>query len=98
MNGSWFGALEPTSYSFFSNPPGDHRVCVAFQSGLKQLFETAAAASLRAEQGNVHYLRVLGAKNGLLLKPVDPVEGPLLLESADLSTATSKKPQRADSA
>jgi hypothetical protein len=92
IDGSWVGALEHTSYSFFSIPPGDHRVCVAVQSRLKGRSVNAGAASLTAEAGNVYYLRVLVANNQLLLKPVDPAEGPLLIKSAALSGATPKKP------
>ena len=93
IDGSWVGAMERTSYSFFSVAPGDHRVCVAQQSRLKGRTETAGAASLTAEAGNVYYLRVFGINNKkLLLKPVDPAEGPLLLKSAALSTATPKNP------
>jgi hypothetical protein len=90
IDGSWVGASEHTSYSFFSIPPGDHRVCVAVQSRLKGRSENAGAASLTAEAGNVYYLRVLDANNQLLLKPVDPAEGPLLIKSAALSSATPK--------
>jgi hypothetical protein len=92
IDGSWVGALEHTSYAFFSIAPGDHRVCVAIQSRLKGRSETAGAASLTAAAGTVYYLRVLGANNTLLLKPVDPAEGPLLIKSAGLSTAAPKKP------
>jgi hypothetical protein len=92
IDGSWVGALEHTSYSYFSIPPGDHRVCVAIQSKLKGRSEIAGAASLTAEAGNVYYLRLGGVNNKLLLKPVDPAEGPLLIKSAALSTATPKKP------
>jgi hypothetical protein len=93
IDGSWVGAMERTSYSYFSIPPGDHRICVAQQSRLKGRSETAGAASLAAEAGNVYYLRVLPANNNkFLLKPVDPAEGPLLIKSAAFSTATPKKP------
>jgi hypothetical protein len=93
IDGSWVGAMERTSYSFFSVSPGDHRVCVARQSRLKGRSETAGAASLTAEAGNVYYLRVFGVNNkNLLLKPVDPAEGPLLLKSAALSTSMPKNP------
>ncbi len=92
IDGSWVGAMERTSYSFFSIPPGDHRVCVAQQSRLKGRSETAAAATLTTEAGNVYYLRVLPANNALIVKPVDAAEGPLLLKSAGLSTASPKKP------
>ena len=92
IDGSWAGALEHTSYSFFPIAPGDHRVCVAVQSSNRGRSEIAGAASLTAEPGNVYYLRLAGANNKLLLKPVDPAEGPLLIKSAALSTATPKKP------
>jgi hypothetical protein len=92
IDGSWVGALEHTSYSFFSIAPGDHRVCVELQSSLKRISEMAAAVSLTAEAGNLYYLHVLPGNNKLLLKPVDPAEGPLLVKSAAFSTATPKKP------
>jgi hypothetical protein len=92
IDGSWVGALEHTAYSYFSIAPGDHRVCVELQSSLKRISQMAAAVSLTAEAGNVYYLHVLPANNKLLLKPVDPAEGPLLIKSAALSTATPKKP------
>ena len=92
IDGSWVGAMERSSYSYFSIPPGDHQVCVAQQSRLKGRSETAAAASLTAEAGNVYYLRIRPANNALVLKPVDPAEGPLLIKSAAFSTATPKKP------
>ena len=84
--------MERTSYSYFSISPGDHRICVAQQSKLKGRSETAGAASLTAEAGNVYYLRVLPASNKFVLKPVDPAEGPLLIKSAAFSTATPKRP------
>jgi hypothetical protein len=92
IDGSWVGAMERTSYSFFSIQPGDHRICVAVQSSRKGRSEIAGAASLAAEAGNVYYLRVLSGNNNFILKPVDPSEGPLLLKSAGLSTSTPKKP------
>ncbi|MGA2811058.1 MAG: hypothetical protein ABSG16_06645 [Candidatus Acidiferrum sp.] len=92
IDGSWVGAMERTSYSYFSISPGDHRICVAQQSRLKGRSQTAGAASLTAEAGNVYYVRFLPAHNKFLLKPVDPAEGPLLIKSAAFSTATLKTP------
>jgi hypothetical protein len=92
IDGSWVGAMERTSYSYYSIAPGDHRLCVAQQSRLKGRSETAGAISLTAEAGNVYYVRVLPGYKKLRLKPVDPSEGPLLIKTAAFSTATLKKP------
>ena len=92
IDGAWVGAMEHSSYSYFSVAPGDHHICVARQSRLKGRSETAAAASLTAEAGNVYYFRVVPDKNTFFLKAVDPAEGPLLIKSEAYSNATLKKP------
>jgi hypothetical protein len=93
IDGTWAGAVLGPSYTFFTIPPGDHRVCVAYQSRLKGRFETAAAATVIAQAGNVYYFRVGSFHDSgtLALQLVDSAEGPLLIKSAALSTPTPKK-------
>jgi len=94
IDGTWAGAVLGPSYMFFTIPPGDHRVCVAYQSRLKGRSETAAATTVTAQAGNVYYFRVgsFHDSSTLALQLVDSAEGPLLIKSAALSTSTPKKP------
>jgi hypothetical protein len=91
IDGAWVGANRGHSYLFSSIEPGDHRVCAAYQSKIKKVAEKAAAASLTAEAGTVYYFQFFPRNNDLVLKPVDPAEGPLLLKSTALSTSEVKK-------
>jgi hypothetical protein len=91
IDGAWVGANRGHSYMFSSVAPGDHRVCVAYQSKIKKVAEMAAAATVTAEAGGVYYLVAFPENNGLKLRPADPAEGPLLLKSAALSTFQPKK-------
>src|ERR1700689_4167470 len=51
VDGTWVGANQGASYLSFAIGPGDHRVCIAYQSRLKGRSETAAALSLTTEVG-----------------------------------------------
>jgi hypothetical protein len=93
IDGAWVGANQGHSYLFFSIEPGDHRLCVAFQSSLKGRSETASAVTLTAEAGQVYYARAEpNGGDSLKLKLVDSAEGPLLLKAAAFSTSQPKKP------
>lgn len=94
IDAKWVGANESNSYLSFAIAPGDHRVCVAYQSRLKGRSETASAISLTAEAGKVYFFKagLFHNSSELKLEPVDSAEGPLLAKSAPFATSELKKP------
>lgn len=93
IDSDWVGANDGHAYSFSSVQPGDHHVCVAWQSKLKGRSETSAALTVAAKPGNVYYFLATLAYGGrLVLRPVDSAEGPLMIKSASFDTSEPKKP------
>jgi hypothetical protein len=95
VDGAWAGANQGKSYLYFPVDPGDHHLCAAYQ-GRSQW---NGAVSFNAEAGRSYYF-FIRAFNGVWLGPVDPAEGPLLVQAAPLSTskpkeATAKQPDSA---
>jgi len=92
IDSAWVGANDGHAYSFSSVQPGDHHVCVAYQSKLKGRSETSAALAVAAEPGNVYYFLATIVRGGqLVLKPVDSAEGPIMIKSAAFDTSEAKK-------
>jgi hypothetical protein len=51
LNGNWTGANHGESYLSFAVTPGEHHVCIDWQSSLKSRQNLSAAAELAAEAG-----------------------------------------------
>ena len=98
-DGTWVGANYGESYLSFSLAPGEHHVCVDWQSSLASRQQLSGAVELAAEAGKTYYLRTSilptglagGRHEGLWLKQVDAAEGMLLLSRAGQSTWKQKK-------
>jgi len=96
LDGVWVGANHGKSYFFFPVDPGDHHLCVRWQSSFKQLSQAAAALSLTAEAGKVYYVRATLEERhkrqpAVKLEAVDDAEGQLLVASSAFSIAHPKK-------
>lgn len=99
LDGAWIGANYGQSYLSFPLAPGEHHVCVDWQSSLASRQQLSGAADLTAEAGKTYYFRTLILPSGLTggpheelwLKQVDSAEGLLLLSKAGQSAWKEKK-------
>jgi hypothetical protein len=90
LNGNWMGANYGESYLSFDVAPGEHHVCVDWQSSLKSRQKLSGAAELTAESGKTYYFRaevVLtqateSHDERLSIKAVDAPEGMLLVSKS----------------
>jgi hypothetical protein len=57
VDGSWVGANQGSSYFFFTATPGEHHVCVNWQSVLGWRAKAFGMADFTAEAGKVYYFR-----------------------------------------
>ena len=90
LNGTWVGATRGNSYFVFSVGPGEHHLCVQWQS--RSLWREAAFASFTAETGKRYYFRArITHQVGLDLEKVDRDEGQFLVSSSALSIPHPKK-------
>jgi hypothetical protein len=95
VDGSWAGANQGSSYFFFPAEPGEHHVCVNWQSRLEWRSRAFAMANLTAEAGKIYYLRVRifpGHYDFTFdLDPVNDDEGKFLVASSAFSISHPKK-------
>ena len=96
VDGAWAGATHGHSYVSFSVDPGEHHMCVRWQSH-RGFSRMVSFAHLSAEPGKTYYFRAriynLGEVNPeyLDLDPIDPDEGQYLVGSSPLSVSHPKK-------
>ncbi len=86
IDGAWAGAVAGSSWQAFTVAPGEHHVCVNWESHWKVLAEQYAMANLEAEAGKTYYLQLTitgaqGAITSFNLVPVDVDEGKYLMAS-----------------
>ena len=99
VNGAWVGANYGQSYLSFPLVPGEHHICVDWQSSLESRQQLSGAAELTAEAGKTYYFRTWvlptgltgGPREELWFEQVDSAEGLLLLSKAGRSTWKEKK-------
>ncbi len=99
VDSGWAGALRANSYLFFSVPPGEHHLCVSWQSSLRRLSRLAAFAHFTGEPGKTYYFRArityangYGSANmNLDLEPVDSDEGQFLVATYRFSSSHPKQ-------
>ena len=99
LDGDWMGANKSNSYFFFAVNPGDHHLCMAWQSTHKRYSKQVALANFSAESGKTYYFTAriiehdegLGAWFTVDLGPVNSDEGQLLVASSAFSTSQPKK-------
>ncbi len=86
IDGAWAGAVAGSSWQAFTVAPGEHHVCVNWESHWEILSEKYAMANLSAEAGKTYYLQLTitgaqGAITSFNLVPVDVDEGKYLMAS-----------------
>lgn len=94
-DGSWVGADRGNSYLFFSVTPGEHHLCMNWQSRLSLRSHAFAMAGLTAEAGKAYYFRarVFPGENNYSfeLDRVDGDEGKFLVAASPYSVSHPKK-------
>jgi hypothetical protein len=98
LDGAWMGATHGKSYLFFQVDPGEHHLCIKWQSSLERFSKLASFARLTAEAGKTYYFRSRIAFSGqsaateyLDLDALDPDEGQYLVATSPLMTSQPKK-------
>lgn len=95
VDGTWAGAIRGNSYFFFDAAPGEHHLCMNWQSRLSSRADVFAMANLTAEAGKVYYLRVRvfpGEANfSFDLDLVNSDQGKYLVASSPYSVSRPKK-------
>lgn len=84
LDGAWVAALNRHSpYTTFSVTPGEHHLCVNWQSSLEYLAKATNLARLEVEAGKTYYFRIRKWESQtevfVDLNPVDSDQGKLLL-------------------
>lgn len=96
MDGRWVGASRGSSYLLVSGEPGDHHVCLNWQSSLQERSRAFAMMGFTAEAGKVYYIRarLFPGGNGDYSFDVDLTnsdEGKYLVASSPYSVSHPKK-------
>lgn len=99
LDGAWVGANYGQSYLSFSLTPGEHHVCVDWQSSLASRQQLSGAAELTAEAGKTYFFRTSilpksvagGRGEQLWFEQADAAEGQLLVSKAGQSAWKAKK-------
>lgn len=97
LDGAWMGATHGSSYLFFSVNPGEHHMCLRWQSHLEMISRLVSFARLTAESDKTYYFRARAISSSspptlyLDLDPIDPDEGQYLVASSPLSASQAKK-------
>ncbi len=95
VDGAWIGANQGNSYLFFATAPGEHHLCVNWQSRLSERARSFAMANFTAEAGKVYYFRIrLFPGQGDFAFDLDPVnsdQGKYLVASSVYSVSHPKK-------
>jgi hypothetical protein len=90
LDGAWIGANQGRSYFAFAVTPGQHHLCVRWQSVFSR-GRLAAVASFKAEQGTTYYFRSRVFGEGLDLDPINSDQGALLVAAYPLSVSHVRK-------
>jgi hypothetical protein len=93
LDGTWRGANHGQSYLVLSVDPGEHHLCVDWQSSLEQLSKLGSAAT--AEAGKVYYFRATVEERdkrqpAIVLEAVDPAEGQFMISVSSLSKSHAR--------
>lgn len=96
MDGTWMGANRGSSYIFFAVDPGEHHLCMNWQSRLQRRSRAFAMANFTAEEGKVYYFRerVFPGHSGDYVFELDPAnsdEGKYLVAISPFSVSHPKK-------
>jgi len=95
LDGAWQGANHGQSHSLLSVDPGEHHLCVDWQSSLKEFSNAGSATTFTAEAGKTYYFLATVEERqkhepAILLEAIDPAEGQLLISKSSLSKSHPK--------
>ena len=95
LDGSWQGANHGQSYVLFPVNPGEHHLCVDWQSSVEERSKQGSAVTLTAEAGKVYYFRATVEQRekhppAILLEALDPAQGQFLISTSSLSKSRAK--------
>jgi hypothetical protein len=99
VDGAWVGANKGKSYFAYTVEPGEHHLCVDWQSVLGKLRQKVGMDSFVADPGNVYYYQIkvtiymdINADTGLTvdLVPLSADEGKYQVKLSALSTSKPK--------
>jgi hypothetical protein len=88
LDGKWVGGSSGKAYLAFEVDPGDHHVCVDWQSSVEERQRRGGAVAFRAEDGRSYYFVanvIQGNGEDLVVSQVDDAEGLWLLSKATKS-------------
>jgi hypothetical protein len=97
LDGTWMGATHGKSFLFFQVDPGEHHLCIKWQSSLERFSKLASFAHLTAEAGKTYYFRARIAFSSqwateyLDLDALDPDEGQYMVATSQLMASHPKK-------
>jgi hypothetical protein len=96
IDGDWVGANYAESYFFFPTSPGDHRLCVNWQSIHGRISKLGSALTFTAEAGKAYYFRLANDDKkehelGMTLEAMDPAQAQFLISSTAFATSHPKK-------
>jgi hypothetical protein len=97
LDGAWVGATHGSSYLVFSVDPGEHHMCIQWQSHLDGLSRLVSFARLTAEPDKTYYFRARAMSSSstatmyLDLDSLDPDEGQYMIASSPVISAHAKK-------
>jgi hypothetical protein len=93
MDGNWLGANDGKSYFFFQVEPGEHNICMEWQSGTfkKSSERVGEAMHLTAAAGKTYFIRLTSSYGGKHLELSDEAEGHFLIGSSLYATSQPKK-------
>jgi hypothetical protein len=95
LDGSWIGANHGASYFSFPVSPGEHHLCLRWQSRFWARNHLVALANFRAEEGKIYYFRIRAYATESLgsqmdLDPINSDQGEFFVASYPLSIAHPK--------
>jgi len=96
MDGAWVGANQGSSYLFFWASPGEHHLCLNWQSVLGRRSRAVALTPFNAEAGKVYYFRarVFEGHQGNYFFDLDPInsdEGKYMVATSPVSVSHTKQ-------
>ena len=93
-DGSWMGATRGNSYLFFTVTPGEHHLCVNWQSRISERAQAFAMSNLNAEAGKSYYFRARlfpgEADFSFDLDQVNSDQGKYMVASSPVSVSRQK--------
>jgi hypothetical protein len=94
LDGSWVGANQGSSYFFFAVAPGEHHLCINWQSVLGVRSRAFAMLNFTVEEGKTYYFRerfiFQQTEYSFTLDPTTSDEGKYLVASSAFSVSHPK--------